>query len=328
LPGGRNIACLLEHASTIILSVKLRSTLSYDVLYIRDADPFIFIPFLVCCFSKDYRLVCSLIGTRAVRSNSSRFHKFIGNRGWKPVYRRALSRNKFTFICESSCLKDYFELKFLDGILSGKINIVPLGMETTSMTINQRQARRYLKLPEDRTIFLHFGTLHPDKDIETILAAIGSIPAVLVHAGRVWPWANRMKPVNINNMESKVIIRECYIPEVEKQYYFAAADAIVLSYKKDFLAPGSMLWEAAKFKLPAIASDNVELEKLVLKYKIGLVFKAEEVASLSKTLVDFLECSKDEREAIANNCERFSRDYSFQVWAHRFIKVLTELRST
>ncbi|MCK4825057.1 glycosyltransferase, partial [bacterium] len=117
----------------------------------------------------------------------------------------------------------------------------------------------------------------------------------------------------------------CYIPETEKQYYFAAADAAILSYNKDFLVAGSMLLEAVRFKLPAISSDNGDLGELVRKYDIGLVFHAENVASLSSTLLAFLDSSHSQREAMANNCERFCDDFSYNKWSHRCMKIFTDL---
>lgn len=326
MPGGTNVSRLLEQVSTLCLAANLRRRLRYDILYLRDADPFVFVPFLIGCFIKNRNLVCSLLGTKSVRSPGSLYHKLIDASAWKPVYRRALYGNQYAFVCENGFLKDYFERKFLDGILSGKVNVVPLGMKKTSAQIDQREARQYLGLPEERTIFLHFGFLHQDKNIETVLAAIKSIPpALLVHAGKIDDGTDLAHLVSCHGLQDKVIIKDCYIPETEKQYYFSAADAIILSYMKDFLLAGSMLLEAVRFKLPAISSDNGDLGELVHRYKIGLVFTAEDVASLSSTLLDFLDSSHSQRKAMANNCERFCDDFSFNTWAHRYIKIFTDL---
>ena len=326
MPKGRYFARFLEQVSTLYLAVKLRKPLKYDVIYLRDGDPFIFIPFVLGMFLKDYRWACSLLGSKPVRSPNSLFHKFINAPIWKPVYLRAFSKNRFAFICEGRCLKDYFETKFLDGILSGRISVVPLGVKRNNVNIAKRKARQYLGLPQDKAVFLHFGTLHPDKDIETVLAAINSIPdALLVHAGQVWPWAKRIQSVNSHSLQNNVIIRDCYIPELEKQYYFAAADAIILSYKGDFLSPGSTLWEAAKFKLPVIASDVGELGELTKRYNFGLVFAAENAASLKGVLFDFLNSSHDQRDSMVNNYEYFYHDFSIDTWAYNCVKVIMEL---
>jgi len=244
LPGGFNASRLLEHVSTLCLAVNLKRRLSYDIMYIRDADPFIFVPFLMGCFVKNRNLACSLLGTKSIRTPGSLYHKLVNASVWKPVYRRALSRNNYAFICENRILRDYFETDFLNGILSGKINVVPLGMKKIKAQTDQKEARQYLGLPEKRTVFLHFGSIHLDKNIEVILAAIKNIPDILlVHAGKIDDGTDLAYLVNYHGLHDKVIFKDCYIPEMEKPYYFAAADAVILSYNKDFLLAGSMIGE-------------------------------------------------------------------------------------
>ena len=114
-----------------------------------------------------------------------------------------------------------------------------------------------------------------------------------------------------------MVIKDYYIPEVEKQYYFAAADAIILSYKKDFTQTASMLWEAARFRVPAIASDSGELGELVNGYQTGLVFKAEDATSLKETLSHLLTLSQSQKETIRRNCENFRDEFSLDDWAHK-----------
>lgn len=323
---GRSVAWAIEQFSTLCLAVKLRKTLKYDVIYLRDGDPFIFMPFILGLFVKHHRWAIHLIGTAAVRSPGTWFCKFINAPFWKPIYRRSFSNNRFTFLCQNKHIKDFFETKILDGMLSGRVRVVPTGVEKTANYVPQKEARRYLGLPKDKVIFLHFGALHPVKDIETVLAAIKDIPdALLVHAGEVVPGFNLTHSVKRFGLQSRAIIRDYYIPEAEKQYYFAAADAIILSYKRDFLQTASMLLEAAKFKLLAIASDVGELGELIKRYKIGLVFKAEDATSLKGALSDFLSFSQSEREAMASNCEKLCDDFSLDIWAQKCVKTLMEL---
>jgi len=326
LPGGKHLARFVEHVATLGLAVRLRKALGYEVIYLRDGDPFIFVPFVLGLVLRDYRWAVSLLGTRSVRSRRSLYGKLVGSRLWKPVYRRSFSRNRFSFICGNGYLKGYFESDFLDGTLSGKVHVVPEGLEIKAERVAQAAARQRLGLPQDRLVFLHFGALHPDKDIETVLEALRDMPeAVLVHAGDLEGRIDLGALARRKGLQGRVIVKDCYIPESEKPYYFASADAIVLSYSTSSWIVSGMLWQAARFGLPAIASNGGDLGELVERYGIGLVFEAGSAASLGSALSQFSSSGQKKRATMAGNCERFCDDFSYAVWATNLMKVLAEL---
>jgi len=332
----KGLAWFLEQFSTLFLAVKLRKTFKYDVIYLCDGDPFIFTPFLLGLVFRHYRWAVVLAGVKALMSPSSLshklFHKLINAPMWKPIYRSSLAKNQFTFVCPNKYVKDYFETNFLDGILSGRVSVIPLGVEQTASIAPQKEARRFLGLPEDKVIFLNFGSLHLGKDIETVLAAISDIPDVLlIHAGAVTVRMPLTTPQELLDLvqhygvQNRVIIKDYYIPEEEKQYYFGAADATILSYKRDTLQTTSMLWEAAKFRSPTIASDVGELGELVKRYKVGLVFEAENATSLKRALSHFLSSSQSEKETMMSNYGKFGDEFSLDEWAQKHMKSFREL---
>jgi len=332
----KGLSWFLEQFSTAFLAVKLRKTLKYDVIYLCDGDPFIFTPFLLGLVFRHYRWAVVLGGIKAVISptylSHKLFYKLINAPMWKPIYRSSLAKNQFTFICQNKYVKDFFETNFLDGILSGRVSVIPPGVEQTANITPQKEARRFLGLPEDKVIFLHFGSLHQGKDIKTVLAAISDIPDVLlIQAGAV---TVRMPLITLQELldlvqhygvQNRVIIKDYYIPEEEKKYYFSAADATILSYERETVQIASMLWETAKFRLPAIASDVGELGELVKRYKVGLVFEAENATSLKHALLHFLSSSQSEKETMMSNYEKFCDEFSLDEWAQRNVKSFREL---
>ena len=333
----KGLSWFLENFSTLLLAVKLRKTLRYDVIYLRDGDPFIFNPFLLGLVSRHHRWVISLIGVKALMPPFSfwyhkLFYKLVNAPMWKPIYRRSLAKNQFIFHCQNKYIKEYFETNFLDGILSGRVSVVPIGVEQTASNVPQKEARRFLGLPEDKVILLHFGSLHSGKDIETVLAAIRDVPDVLlIHAGAIdvrlflMTRQTLMDSVQHYGLQNRVIIKDYFIPEAEKQYYFGAADATILSYKRDSLQTASLLWEAAKFSSPTIASDVGELGELVKRHKVGLVFEAEDATSLKHALSHFLSLSQSEKETMRSNCEKFCDEFSLEAWAEKCIGIFREL---
>ena len=319
IPKVRIIAQILEVITTLFLAVKLRSSLRYDVLYLRDGDPFIFLPILFGLVLKDCKWVVYLNGAMGQRASPRIFpYMFSISPIWKPIYRRSLSRNRYAFICENNYVEGFIKRGFLDGILSETITSVLKGVEETGSYIPQKEARQYLSLPQGKVILLHFGAVHLGKDIETIFIAIKDIPDVLlIHAGKEMSGVNLAGLVRHYDLRDRVTIRDYYIPESDKQYYFASADAIILSYKKDFVQTASILWEAARFRVPAIASDSGELGELVNGYQTGLVFKAEDATSLKETLSHLLTLSQSQKETIRRNCENFRDEFSLDDWAHK-----------
>jgi len=122
-------------------------------------------------------------------------------------------------------------------------------------------------------------------------------------------------------MQDKTIIRESYIPEEEKPYYFFAADAIILSYTRQFLSATSLLWQACRFGTPVIASDNGQLKELVEAFQPGLLFTAQDADSLRQAIIHFINLDPEEIQALKDNCHRFSHEFSMEKWARTCLEI-------
>ncbi len=316
---------LIEYIATLFVALRSSKKLNYDVIYLRDGDPFIFIPLLFGLVYKNRNWAIYLI--RPVGNTKSPYSRFINNPLWKPIYQKSLSNNNFVFICENSITKKHFNTIYLDGILVNMIHVLPLGVEKAEKHIDKTEAREYLGLPNDNaTIFLHFGALHEGKDIVTIVSAIKNVPnAMLVHAGKITYPIDLTDLVKHMGLADRIIIKDYYIPEVEKQYLFAAANAAILSYKLDFEQTASMVWETARYRLPAITSDCGDLGTLAKQHGIGLVFQAEESTSLSHALTQFIHTSQEDRQKMQRNCDRFCKEFSFDNWSKKLLQIITPL---
>jgi len=316
----------IEFLVTLLLAVRSRRRLAYDVVYLRDGDPFLFVPLFMGLFSKRRRWVVSLVGILGKRSYAGLPQRFLCAAIWRPLYRRSLSRNQYTFVCQNRYVGELFSGPFLNGLLSGRVTVIPKGVPRPDANIPTTQARQHLGLPRDKVILLHFGALHPGKDLAPVLEGLRSMPdTLLVHAGAV---TSSVDPVGLARrfgVADRVIVRDYHVPEAERPRYFWAADAVILSYKKDFLQLPAMLWEAATFAVPAIASDVGELGELVRRYEIGLVFEPEDGSSFANALSAFVGLSASDRQTMAGNCARFCDDFSLDTWARRSLTAIREL---
>ena len=326
MPGGRHLVWFLEQFVTIVAAARRSKSSGYDVIYLRDGDPFVFIPFLLGSVTRGHRWAISLVGVVGKRTFGSMPNRVIGARIWKSVYRRAMSRNRFILVCENEYVRQYYEAEFMQGVFSGRVAVLPAKAERAASYVSKEEARGHLGLPQDKPVLLHFGAIHAGKDVETVLKGIRDVPgAGFVHAGEVTSGADPGRLAERYALGDRVTVMNRYVPEEEKHYFFCAADAIALSYKADFLQTASMLWEAARFGVPAIASDVGELGELVRRHGIGVVFEAEDARSFATSLSRFLALEDEAREAMRVNCRRFRDEYSTDDWGLTCLRILERL---
>jgi len=309
---------LSEYLSTLILAILLRKRLKFNVIHLRDGDPFLFLPLLSGLFVRNVNWVISLLGV----SLANRLYSNLS----RPILKLSLSKNHFIFVCQNEAVKEYYEtriLRFLHGLPTGRIVILPPGLEQENHFVSLEEARRHLKLPFKKIVLLSFGTVHAGRDLDCVFKAIKNAQnVILLQAGGILPGNLKLDSLAQKyGLEDRVIIKDTYIPEADKPYYFSAADAIILSYVKSFSQTASILWEACRFHRPVIASNNSELGEFVRKYGVGLVFRAQDSLSLQDAINRFISLSSEELEKMKRNSEHFCDYFSFEKWAQRCLKI-------
>jgi glycosyltransferase involved in cell wall biosynthesis len=114
-------------------------------------------------------------------------------------------------------------------------------------------------------------------------------------------------------------------PSSKRPYYFFAADAVILSYTRQFLSTSSLLWEACRFGTPVIASDNGQLKELMETFRPGLLFSAQNPESLTAAIIRFMKLKPKEIEVLKNNCHRFASEFSMDKWAQKCLEIYSRL---
>jgi glycosyltransferase involved in cell wall biosynthesis len=239
-----------------------------------------------------------------------------------------MAKNHFILVAQNEKIKQIAE-SYMGGVLSGKVLWLPLGVNKIDKIISKENARRYFNLPQDKPVFLSFGFLHAGKDVETIFRALKDIPdAFLLHGGDEGIGADSTKLASIaarHDMLNRTIIRNYYIPEEEKPYYFFAADAIILSYTMQFLSTTSLLWQACRFGTPVIASDNGQLKELMEEYQLGLLFQAQDADSLREAIMRFIRLTPEQVKVLKDHCHRFASEFSHEKWAQKCLEIYEKL---
>jgi glycosyltransferase involved in cell wall biosynthesis len=202
--------------------------------------------------------------------------------------------------------------------------------ETQSMP--QIEARESLGLSLDGPLFLHFGENHSMKCYEVIFQAFRSLPSYykLIFAGRVQlniQDNNPRKLASKYDCNKKTIIIDQYIPEEKMRQYFYAADAVIISHRREHRGGSGVLAPACQYGVPVIASntDTGELGEIVNSYKLGLTFTAEDHQSLQESILSFLNLEEDKRKEIKNNLFNFALTHSWEKAAEDHVALYQNL---
>ncbi len=321
-----------EIVLTQLKAVWLLRSGKYDVAYLRDGEPFYFLPFLFSIPFKNLKWVISSTATNLFIPKSQspilRLYNFclslINCPLWRPIYQLAMRRNSFTFAVQNENAKENME-NYLEGVFKGKVHCISLGTDRIEVIPQKNIARQTLGLPQDKFILLSFGAPHAGKNLDTVFKAVEKLDNVLlVHAGKQAFNLNKdaKSIASTYNLDGKVKIFDYYIPEAEKPLFFAAADVAILSYTKAFASTASLLWETAKYRLPVISSNANSLGDMVSRHKLGVLFEAEDSQSLVTAVDGFRLLPKAMIGKLKNNCDKFCQEYGIETWANKTKELL------
>jgi len=322
----RWLLLLLETFLTNLKAARLLAKNDYSAIYLRDGEPFLFLVMLASLACKDKRWVVSLTGSvvnppkKSKPSLLLRLHnkaiQFVSSPIWFPLYKLGTSRNTFSFVTQNKDTNSKYD-RFMLGILSGKLCCIPLGVDTNLTIISKDEARTRLGIDRDKLVILSFGAPHPGKDIETVIKGLAKLDGIFfLHGGK---YCNSIGDSILDLCykylsEGSFRVIDRYITEDEKKLFFGAADILALSYTREFASTSSMLWEAAGFGLPVVASNCNSLGSDVKSFKAGYTFLPGDYSSFTQALSNFRKASELEVESMRLGCSKFASYYSLDNW--------------
>jgi glycosyltransferase involved in cell wall biosynthesis len=153
---------------------------------------------------------------------------------------------------------------------------------------------------EERYVFLAFGYVADRKNIDLCIRAIADLPkAVLVVAGRLAsvhdkPAAYYRALATELGCADRVRIDEGFIPEGAVRDYFGASDAILLTYKAEFVSQSGVLLLASNWGKPVLASSGPgPLSRTVSKFDLGPTVPADDIVALRAAMEQLIEHGYD-----------------------------------
>jgi len=337
----RWILMFIETVMTLNKAARIKRKEGYDILHLRDGEPFLFLSHLVSLPYRGHKWVIS--STAAIvfspkLKTSDFIHRpfvclyslflniWINSKLWKLLYKHSLKRNQFILVPQNKAAVEAYN-RYMGGIFSKHIVCIGCGIDSNN-TPNRKESRKHLGIPLDAFVLLSFGAPHSGKDTETIFGAVQLCTDVFLIHGGTHTFSLGDNPVKLTRkyrLKERTKVFNYYIPEEEKPYFFGAANASILSYTKAFASTSSSIWESAKYRLPVIASNANILGEDVAKYKLGLLFEAGNVKSLVETIKLFKELPDSTIAKFKENCTKFINDHSGTKWTRECTAVYRRL---
>jgi glycosyltransferase involved in cell wall biosynthesis len=157
--------------------------------------------------------------------------------------------------------------------------VVPHGIyDLPAPTVGLRDLRGRFGVPEGLKVFLAFGFLRDNKNLDLLIRALAEVPgAFLLIAGRAQSQANRpmafyRELAQKLGVEGRCHFHDAFVPEADTGNFFAVADFVALTYSATFHSQSGVINLAAAARVPVLASAAPgPLTDVVTKFDLGLV---------------------------------------------------------
>jgi glycosyltransferase involved in cell wall biosynthesis len=152
--------------------------------------------------------------------------------------------------------------------------------------VDREEARAEMGIPVDRSSLLFFGVPHRRKGLDLAIEAFdrdGLGNAVLFVAGKLPRESDVRDRLAGLVEEGRAIVREGFVAESDIATVFAAADRVLIPYRKHY-GSSSVLTLAAAAGRPVIASDHHLVGRRVVEHGLGVVHRDEDVDSLHEAI--------------------------------------------
>ena len=162
-----------------------------------------------------------------------------------------------------------------------------------NLIIQPKSIRHELHIPDENTVFLHFGSLERRKGSLEILRAIELIDAEklsncsFVFAGRVFDDMKTDFYALINSLQQKcqLILYDEYCSAELLADLCYSCDFILMPYQVTAQSSG-MLGYAANFEKPVIGPSDGLVGKLIRKYHLGITIPTIKADSIAAVLLN------------------------------------------
>jgi glycosyltransferase involved in cell wall biosynthesis len=184
------------------------------------------------------------------------------------------------------------------GVSANKVPVIPFGLNDTvpNTKLTAGEARRLLGVRDTDKTMLFFGHIAPYKGVDILIAAFAEALRTdenyrLIIAGKVKDcpdyWRLVQDEISRLGVGERIVERIEFVPDEQTEWYFKAADVLILPYTHIFQS--GVLVLAYSFGLPVIASDVGSLREDIVEDKTGYIFQAKDPADLARVIRKYFE---------------------------------------
>jgi glycosyltransferase involved in cell wall biosynthesis len=174
-------------------------------------------------------------------------------------------------------------------------------------------ARKQLRIPADRRVFLFYGTGARRKGLQVAVEAMLQLPpessAFLHCAGQQNPSGKTAAGLAQLVRQNRARLIDRFVSVEEEKLCFAASDAVLLPYLNHFGTSG-VLSRAMSAGKPVIVSDEQLLGRLTREHQLGLVFPSGNVSALAQSLRKLTQLSDTDANQFTAAAQRYAKTYS------------------
>lgn len=328
---GRFIRRLWKLVETVVtLGKAVYMSRDYDIVMMRDGEPFPFLTHMANLVARNgTKWIISMMGTLLYSDTKEVKYRLImrllNSIIWRPIYWLSMHRGNVMLVTQNEAVKkDLCRTKMFNG----NVKVVEWGMPKP-VKVTKSEAREKLCLPDNKLVLLSFGAPHTGKDMECMMKALSISQEVILLHGGAHTYSLGGDPEKLAEeygiSKEKLRMHNYYISEVNKPYFFGAADVVLCCYTKAFKSTASIIWDAANYNVPVIASDENMVGKVVWDYGLGLLYRTGDYKSLAKTIEGFKYVKGARQKEWANNSASFTADYSEERWADKYLGIFKEM---
>lgn len=203
----------------------------------------------------------------------------------------------------------------------------PFGMSDDLVADRTRiDIRQAYGIPREAFVLLSFGHVADRKNLDKVIAALPPSPGChLLVAGSVTSSADR--PVDFYRelagflgVSERVHFAKGFIAEAEIASYFAAADVVCLTYRRDFVSQSGVLQIAALWDKPVLASGgDGPLRHVVERFGLGITIEPDSAEAIAEGVQRL-------RREVCSRAEAFARYRATTSWSvniDRLLEVVT-----